>query len=80
MDYDYIDTDAFRFCVTSSTFSECLAENQIRTLYIQPSDLKELQGNTEIICQDPISFPDAYRNIFNHSTTVVHKCKPKLGG
>ena len=51
MDYDYIDTDSFSFCITSSTFSECLAENQIRTLYIQPSDLKVLQGNTELFAR-----------------------------
>ena len=78
MDYDYIDTEAFRFCVDSFTFSECLAKNKIKTLYIQPSDLEEIQGNTRIICNDRIAFPDAYRNIFNHSTTIVQKCRPKL--
>ena len=78
MDYDYMDTNAFKLCVSGSTFSDCLEENRIKTFYIRPSDLKKLQKNVKIWCESPISFPDAYRNIFNQSTTILHKCNPKL--
>lgn len=78
MDYDYIDSDAFKLCVAGSTFSDCLKKNRIKTLYIQPPDLSEIQGNGKISCEGPILFPDAYRNPFNQSATKIYKCNHKL--